>query len=177
MTSRNVAVIIIVLIWLIMILVTGTLALIFKEKYKSFKSENFKIKEQIKILKDEFKIKKVDIDFELPKGEECYFFSDKLQLYKIKLKNQKEKEDYKKELKESDINFSIYITNKRLMIQLKNQYFQYSLKDIVFCNYLLIYVNKIWNKYIELEVDNDKYIILLEDFDLFLTIKELIKRR
>ncbi len=175
MTSKNIAVIFIVLIWLLMVFLTGILALIFKDKFKNFKSENLKQKQELDELRQKFKLKEVAIKFKLPKSEKCYFFMNNLQFHKIKLKNKKAKENYSKELKESNISSSIYITNKRIMIELKKQYFEYNLLDVIFCNYLLIYVKKKWNRFIELEVDNDKYIFLLEDFNLLLTINELKK--
>ncbi|AGR42226.1 hypothetical protein [Spiroplasma diminutum] len=174
--NKDILIILLVFIWLLLTLITGILALIFKEKFKDYKIKSTETYEILKLKKEEFTLKETKIGFELPKDEICYYFSDELILHKIKLKNKNAKEDYKKELKETNFSFSIYVTNKRLMVQLNDHYIQYDLKSIVYCNYLLIYVKKQWKLFLELEINDDKYIMKIEDFNLMLTIEEITKK-
>ncbi|WP_101780796.1 hypothetical protein [Spiroplasma monobiae] len=173
MESKDHIVIIIISLWLISVLITGILALIFKGKYKSFKQNSNLINEEFKNQQNLFKLKEVLIDFELPKDEKCYFFQKEVNLIKLKLKNNKDKIDYKKELKESKLNCSLYITNKRVMIQLNDKYFQYNLENIVYCSHILFYFKKNWIFSTQLEINDDKYIMGTDNFDLLLTVKKL----
>ncbi|WP_339020344.1 hypothetical protein [Spiroplasma endosymbiont of Atherix ibis] len=176
MTNKDVLIIIIVSTWLIGVIITGLLALIFKDKFKNFKEQNILIQSQLKQEKSDFKLKEVNINFELPKEEKCFFYENNINLFKVKLNNKTSKQNYKKELKESNLICSIYVTNKRIMIQLNDQYFQYNIENIIYCNYLLVYFKKTWLNSIQLEISEDKYIVINKKFDLLLTVKELCKK-
>ncbi|AUB31595.1 hypothetical protein [Spiroplasma floricola] len=176
MTNKDVLIIVVVSTWLIGVLITGLLALIFKDKFKNFKEQNILIQSQLKQESSNFKLKEVEINFKLPKEEKCFFYEKNINLFKVKLNNKKAKQNYKKELKESKLNCSIYVTNKRIMIQLNDQYFQYYIKNTLYCNYLLVYFKRNWLNSIQLEINEDKYIILSQNFNLLLTVKELNKK-
>ncbi|WP_338984388.1 hypothetical protein [Spiroplasma endosymbiont of Diplazon laetatorius] len=176
MTTKDIMIIVIVSIWIIATLITGLLALIFKEKYKNYKTQSELIKNQFVQEENRFELKEQKIEFDLPKDEKCYFFQDNVDLKNVKLKNKKVKSNYKKDLKESNVNCSIYVTNKRMMVKLNDQYLQYDLTNTVYCHYILKYFKKNWIFLIQIEINDDIYIVGSLEFSLLLTLKEITKK-
>ncbi|QHX36741.1 hypothetical protein [Spiroplasma sp. BIUS-1] len=176
MNSKDLMVIIIVSIWLLATLITGLLALIFKDKYKNFKLKSDEVNKQLKEAKENFKLQEVKIDYDLPSGEKAYYFNDQVKLNKVEIKNKKAKENYKKEIKESDLKCSIYVTNKRVMVRLNDKYLQYKVENLVKCHYFLKYFKKNWNFLIFFEINDDKYSVEEYGFDLLLALNEISKK-
>ncbi|AOG60477.1 hypothetical protein SHELI_v1c05260 [Spiroplasma helicoides] len=183
MENKNIVVITIVILWIISLMITGFLALLYNEKIRVYKNINVKYLESVNEQENNYQLKEQKIDYELPLGEICYFFKKGISLYKKtkEYNGKKDKQwshDYKFYYKNNvltKINADIYLTNKNVLIEYENKYLKIDIKKIFSLIAFTFYGNKEWVTGVEIIFDDNKVLLNPETNDLVLAYRAIKK--
>ncbi|QBQ07735.1 hypothetical protein SGLAD_v1c05360 [Spiroplasma gladiatoris] len=184
MQNRDLLLTIFISIWLLALLTTGLLAYFYSKRIKGFKVINDKYLKEFEEAQKIFTLKEIDIDYELPKDQKCFYNKKLVSIFfkKNKIKDNQDKikiNDYKNyfltnKLKKDLVN--IYLTNKNLVIEFSENFLKVDIKEIESIVCYTFFIDS-WKTGIELIIKNKRYLIDCHDFDLVLSYQTLIKER
>ncbi|ATX70903.1 hypothetical protein [Spiroplasma clarkii] len=185
MGERFTLVIIFASIWIAALIVSGSLAIWWRKKFKNFKIQKKLYQEMLTTALENYNLKPIEIEYPLPVGETAYAsLTTKLFYKKIKEKHFKTsffennfKNDYRlfysnKKLLEEECR--VILTNKRLLLEAKMEYLIVKLTSKSIIHEVTFSNSKTIFNGFELNVLDKRFLIACEDnFDLILAYKKI----
>ncbi len=187
--------VIIIIIWIFALLITGSLAIIYKVRHKNYLFLNKEYTQSLKNIEPDFTLKTYDVKYEMPKDEECYYFSSNIPLYVYPIiKKQKKKSindanpkfEFYRSLKnnfsllyinhkKSCLVTSIFVTNNRVLFETPNEFIQFPITKIKNIYGATYNIDKTWYNGIEIVLEKVRYRINISDIELLMTFKKIIE--